>query len=684
MEQESRLAEQAPDPGSARASGPESWSCSEHESAYSTSYCDDDDDGDDDEEEEGYDASSSDASHSNKPSPLRSSARGNGNPTASSSVGGGLSNGSGSTARGWTEGLVAASACGSHHYGSSLDYTTIYSCLDPNTSGGGSGGGGGGGSSGKQASRRYARRGSRADHNHHHYHQRRQKPQTQPSPLSDAAFFRRYDAMYSLFAAHLEGHPRFAALYQQRSGRGTAAAAPAAAMAEPGATGSAAPSTEELLIGAADAPLARLRAMIPATMFQEDFDGGAYLAELLHDAEPPPSPSPASGEPDLLASTKAGLGLAMDLVEAEIVREVSLRSRSFFEEAVIIHDVCSVTREALTRCEGIRLLLRKRMIALADDIRAAQKLQERKDRYRSALQCLELVGSIEALCQQANTLLAARQFWECVQVLNRIDGLTQAESATGIQCLQSVTKRTQKTRNSVSKAVGAEFIQLTVRRLASSQEEPLSTIDAETYGALLQMAQCLRETKRLAAVVRVCKSKCLGPTQMDLDRRAKAMQSELPELVEAAPFQDLEALYSVAHALLQRALVLRQLVFEALNSDSASASAESSQHSVGYEALYAVNDVWPAVPCLNSCAACSTNRALDRPGMQGSIHGDHGLLPDVPRLQEGPVDLPSCFHFLLIPRNINIAYAKLAQGLGCLPHVCTRWSKRGRVLPGRH
>mmetsp|Transcript_7583 Transcript_7583/g.27897 ORF Transcript_7583/g.27897 Transcript_7583/m.27897 type:complete len:782 (-) Transcript_7583:1255-3600(-) len=362
-------------------------------------------------------------------------------------------------------------------------------------------------------------------------------------------------------------------------------------MAEPGATGSAAPSTEELLIGAADAPLARLRAMIPATMFQEDFDGGAYLAELLHDAEPPPSPSPASGEPDLLASTKAGLGLAMDLVEAEIVREVSLRSRSFFEEAVIIHDVCSVTREALTRCEGIRLLLRKRMIALADDIRAAQKLQERKDRYRSALQCLELVGSIEALCQQADTLLAARQFWECVQVLNRIDGLTQAESATGIQCLQSVTKRTQKTRNSVSKAVGAEFIQLTVRRLASSQEEPLSTIDAETYGALLQMAQCLRETKRLAAVVRVCKSKCLGPTQMDLDRRAKAMQSELPELVEAAPFQDLEALYSVAHALLQRALVLRQLVFEALNSDSASASAESSQHSVGYEALYAVNDV---------------------------------------------------------------------------------------------
>ncbi|OWM63474.1 hypothetical protein CDL15_Pgr026234 [Punica granatum] len=306
----------------------------------------------------------------------------------------------------------------------------------------------------------------------------------------------------------------------------------------------AAPADPDAAVGQGDALVACLRE-VPALYFKEDFtleDGPTFRAAC-----------PFSNVSETLVLQEK-LSQYLDVVELHLVKEISLRSNSFFEAQGQLQDLnvkivqgCKYIRELK---ETIRLLDKD----LVDSARHIQELNSSRNNLLVLQQKLRLILSVNQALSTLKLLVAAADCAGALDVIDDLQHLLDGGELKGLHCFRHLPDQVVASVDSINSILSAEFMRASLHDVGdvdviilskakarpsigmNGAEDEVKLEEEETSNfrdRFLHIVIGLLRTAKLPSVLRIYRDMLTA----DMKNAIKTTVAELLPVLVAKPFE---------------------------------------------------------------------------------------------------------------------------------------------------
>ncbi|XP_047971515.1 vacuolar protein sorting-associated protein 54, chloroplastic [Salvia hispanica] len=206
---------------------------------------------------------------------------------------------------------------------------------------------------------------------------------------------------------------------------------------------------------------------VPALYFKEDFqleDGATFRAAC---------PFRTMSENVALQER---LSQYLDVVELHLVKEISMRSSSFFEAQVQLEDLNS---KILQGCERVRELKETIRLLDSDLVGSARKVQELSGKRGDmiALQSkLRLMLSVNQAVSTLQLLVASADCLGALDIIDDLQHILEGDELIGLHCFRHLREHVTASVESVNSILSAEFIRASMRGADSMDVSVVTTI----------------------------------------------------------------------------------------------------------------------------------------------------------------------------------------------------------------
>ncbi|ONM18830.1 Vacuolar protein sorting-associated protein 54 chloroplastic [Zea mays] len=336
---------------------------------------------------------------------------------------------------------------------------------------------------------------------------------------------------------------------------------------------------------------------VPALFFKEDFaleDGPTFQVACPLDDE----------------ALQERLGQHLDVVEAHLVREIALRSESFYEAQGRLRGLDGEIVTTVGRIRELREVVRVLTGDLVGAARQVQELNATRGNLVTLQQKLTVILYVSQALTALKLLVAAADCAGALDVIDNLQNLLDTDELAGLYCFWHIRDQLGTSLDSVNSILSAEFVHAavpdgkavdvmilsTVKRKASS---PLNGTDHEgnvdeeesfiLRDRLLPLIICLLRTDKLPAVLRIYRDTLItvmkasikttvgellpvltarpidsdsvtGDRATDADAGGQSLANKLRSLSSEGFVQLLSAIFRIVQVHLQQAAEVKRIV----------------------------------------------------------------------------------------------------------------------------
>ncbi|KAF7803897.1 vacuolar protein sorting-associated protein 54, chloroplastic isoform X1 [Senna tora] len=212
----------------------------------------------------------------------------------------------------------------------------------------------------------------------------------------------------------------------------------------------------ESIGGQGEALVACLRE-VPALYFKEDFqleDGATFRAAC-----------PFSNVSENLVLQEK-LSHYLDVVELHLVKEISLRSNSFFEAQGQLQDLNVKIVEGCNRIRELKETIRLLDVDLVDSARQIQELSATRTNLLALQQKLRLILYVNQAVSALKLLVASADCAGALDVTDDLQNLLDGDELTGLHCFRHLRDHVAGSIESINSILSAEFIRASIHDAA--------------------------------------------------------------------------------------------------------------------------------------------------------------------------------------------------------------------------
>ncbi|KAI3824685.1 hypothetical protein L1987_06154 [Smallanthus sonchifolius] len=280
---------------------------------------------------------------------------------------------------------------------------------------------------------------------------------------------------------------------------------------------------------------------VPALYFKEDFaleDGATFRA--------------ASPLPNGNTVLQEKLSQYLDVVELHLVKEISLRSNSFFEAQSQLEDLNLKIVEGCSRIRELKETIRLLDVDLVDSARQIQDLNLTRSNLLALQEKLRLILYVNQSLAALKLLVTSADCAGALDVTDDLKHFLNGDQLTGLHCFRHLEDHVAAAINSVNSILSTEFLRVTVNdagdkdvvilfkakaRIASpgneeDNEEYLDQEDTSSFhDRLLPLIIGLLRTAKLPTVLRIYRDTVIS----DMKTAIKSVVAELLPVLLARP-----------------------------------------------------------------------------------------------------------------------------------------------------
>ncbi|XP_051134830.1 vacuolar protein sorting-associated protein 54, chloroplastic [Andrographis paniculata] len=206
--------------------------------------------------------------------------------------------------------------------------------------------------------------------------------------------------------------------------------------------------------GAAGEALVACLREVPALYFKEDFqleDGATFRAAC---------PFQTMSENVALQER---LSQYLDVVELHLVREISMRSSSFFEAQVQLEDLNGKIVQGCRRVKELKETIRLLDSNLVGSARRVQELSMKRDDLLKLQNKLRLVLSVNQAVSTLQLLVASADCIGALKIIDDLQCLLERDELIGLHCFRHLRDHVIASVDSINSILAAEFIRSSLR-----------------------------------------------------------------------------------------------------------------------------------------------------------------------------------------------------------------------------
>ncbi|KAL6841038.1 hypothetical protein ACP4OV_029007 [Aristida adscensionis] len=305
------------------------------------------------------------------------------------------------------------------------------------------------------------------------------------------------------------------------------------------ATAELAASDDAAAASSSSSGLAACLREVPALFFKEDFaleDGPTFSAAC-----------PLGDD-----SLQERLGQHLDVVEAHLVREIALRSESFYEAQGRLRALDGEIVTAVGRIRELREVVRVLTGDLVGAARQVQELNATRGNLVALQQKLTVILYVSQALAALKLLVAAADCAGALDVIDDLQNLLDTDELSGLYCFRHIRDQLGTSLDSVNSILSAEFVHAAVPDgkavdamiLSNAKRKVLSPLNGTEHEVnvdeeesfvlrdrLLPLIICLLRTDKLPAVLRIYRDTLITIMKASI----KATVAELLPVLSARP-----------------------------------------------------------------------------------------------------------------------------------------------------
>ncbi|XVF75042.1 hypothetical protein PTKIN_Ptkin13bG0157400 [Pterospermum kingtungense] len=192
---------------------------------------------------------------------------------------------------------------------------------------------------------------------------------------------------------------------------------------------------------------------VPSLYFKEDFsleDGATFRAAC---------PFTDVSENVVLQEK---LSHYLDVVELHLVKEISLRSNSFFEAQGQLQDLNVKIVEGCSRIRELKETIRLLDTDLVDSARQIQELNATRTNLFSLQNKLKLILSVNQALSALKLLVASSECAGALDVIDDLQHLLDGDELTGLHCFRHLRDHVVASIDSINSILSAEFMRASI------------------------------------------------------------------------------------------------------------------------------------------------------------------------------------------------------------------------------
>ncbi|KAK6916081.1 Vacuolar protein sorting-associated protein 54, C-terminal, partial [Dillenia turbinata] len=223
--------------------------------------------------------------------------------------------------------------------------------------------------------------------------------------------------------------------------------------------------------GQGEALVACLRE-VPALYFKEDFalqDGATFKAAC---------PFSTLSENIILQEK---LSQYLDVVELHLVKEISLRSNSFFEAQVQLQDLNVKIEEGSDRIRELKETIRLLDVDLVDSARQIHDLNVTRTNLLALLQKLRLILYVNQALSALKLLVASADCAGALDITDDLQHLLAGDKLTGLHCFRHLREHVTAAMDSINSILSVEFMRVSIHDAGSMDTVIISEVKARRH-----------------------------------------------------------------------------------------------------------------------------------------------------------------------------------------------------------
>ncbi|KAL0012003.1 hypothetical protein SO802_007111 [Lithocarpus litseifolius] len=208
---------------------------------------------------------------------------------------------------------------------------------------------------------------------------------------------------------------------------------------------------------------------VPALYFKEDFaleDGATFRAAC---------PFSTAAE-NLVLQEK--LSQYLDVVELHLVKEISLRSNSFFEAQRQLQDLNVEIVEGCSRIRELKETIRLLDVDLVDSARQVQHLNATRTNLLALHHKFNLILYVKQSLSALKLLVASGDCAGALDITDDLQNLVDGDELTGLHCFRHLRDNVAASIESINSILSAEFMRAAIQDAGNSDVAILSQVKA--------------------------------------------------------------------------------------------------------------------------------------------------------------------------------------------------------------
>eukprot|EP01025_Chloroclados_australasicus_P000428 TRINITY_DN10236_c0_g2_i6.p1 TRINITY_DN10236_c0_g2~~TRINITY_DN10236_c0_g2_i6.p1 ORF type:complete len:877 (+),score=126.13 TRINITY_DN10236_c0_g2_i6:60-2690(+) len=148
----------------------------------------------------------------------------------------------------------------------------------------------------------------------------------------------------------------------------------------------------------------------------------------------------------------------VDVVEAELQKEIAACSNSFFQVANQLHELCRTINLSCSQIDNIKHDLRNVDQLTWDKVQAVQELQTRRRNLMLMYEKLKMMEEIQSSQDALEILLPAADYAGSLDILESMQQMFKGEDMSRLTCFKSLGGQLEETTEAVDELMGQELL----------------------------------------------------------------------------------------------------------------------------------------------------------------------------------------------------------------------------------
>lgn len=191
---------------------------------------------------------------------------------------------------------------------------------------------------------------------------------------------------------------------------------------------------------------------------------------------------PFSQSPEENVELQERLGHYLDVVEMHLVREISLRSDSFYEAQGQLQGLNGEIVEACVKVRELRETIKILTSDLVGSAKQVQELNATRGNLVALHQMLTVILYVSQALSALKLLVASADCANALDVIDDLHHLLESDELTGLHCFRHLRDQLAGSLDSVNSILSADFVRSAIHDVRSVDSLILSKIKASSTG----------------------------------------------------------------------------------------------------------------------------------------------------------------------------------------------------------